>query len=284
MRFTIILLVLIFGLIHPILGQTKGIVVSPTEREMFLLESGIGFYKLHSTGKLGFAYSPKDPIEYIYDVLNFHRNLGIVAKKDGKWGVLSRTHQTIIPFEYDYLCSTPYRSEEGNGHFIVRKNNKFGTINSENQIILPIEYDSISGGWCEYGPTKYHFVCKNGKYGTVSEYGIELLPCIFDMALNYQKIIVVRKGTQYGLFDSRGKEILKVGFETYYSTGYREHFLFKSNTSYYVYNRVKNELDGILTLEEVKNKYPNLDLNPRKSFSGSPCILRPQPDGIWRNF
>lgn len=56
----------------------------------------------------------------------------------GKYGVIDRKGNTIIPFEYD----TIYRSRYG--IFPVKVGGKFGFVNSRNETVIPVRYEGLA--------------------------------------------------------------------------------------------------------------------------------------------
>jgi hypothetical protein len=61
---------------------------------------------------------------------------GATVCLNGKWGVIDRYGNEIIPLEYDQIYTT-------NSMWSVRLNDKWGVIDSTKTIIIPIEYDEI---------------------------------------------------------------------------------------------------------------------------------------------
>jgi len=118
--------------------------------------------------------------------------LGFTVMKDGKYGFVDEDSlKLIIPTEYSYLENRGY-------YFIARKGGSYGTISYENELLESFRFDFIGGGgYQDVLRTK-----KNGKFGTLSTEGRELLPPIYDeiQYVDWDNI-EVRQGDQ--------KEILK---------------------------------------------------------------------------
>ena len=118
------------------------------------------------TGYTGIAYSAHTKVwgakneSGIYDVFDVDNNditalsgkytdMGFPAQegdkeiynvlKDGKWGVVNRSGNIIVPFaEYDGIWFNNY------DFMIVKKDKKFGMINANGEKVIPLEYEDVA--------------------------------------------------------------------------------------------------------------------------------------------
>lgn len=80
------------------------------------------------------------PLEYQDLEQCFYNENRFIAKKNGKYGVITRNKEVIIPIEYDKMSNwVEYGPKE---HFIV-KNGKHGLISRDGEIVIPPIYDKI---------------------------------------------------------------------------------------------------------------------------------------------
>ena len=108
-----------------------------------------------------------EPNEAMYNKIKAS-GLGYEVERAGKYGFLDKSLKTIIPLEYEYL-------EDRGRYLVARLNGKFGTISKTNQVIEDFVYDNI-----EMKPYDVIKTYKDGKVGTLSSAGTELLPPIYD--------------------------------------------------------------------------------------------------------
>ena len=97
-----------------------------------------------------------DEFSFTFDLDVFLFNYYIVAKKNGKWGIVNRHNDVICPFEYDFIIQVPETTCE----FLLIKNGKEGIF--YNGVIIPCEMDSIH---IPNYITWPFFLQKNGKWG-----------------------------------------------------------------------------------------------------------------------
>lgn len=77
----------------------------------------------------------------------FKNGLAVIVSEKYKKGVIDKSGNTVIPFDYDEI------SEFEDGIAKVKKNGKYGYIDKSNKIIIPIVYDKIYS-FNEYGITQ----------------------------------------------------------------------------------------------------------------------------------
>ena len=137
------------------------------------------------------------PLEYQDLEQCFYDENRFIVKKNGKYGVITRNKEVIIPIEYDKISNwVEYGPKEhfivkngkhglisrdgkivippiydkifvDNGNLIkVQNNNLFGTVNWKNEIIHPIKYENILWEWpyLTGKPIDTIYIEKSGKY------------------------------------------------------------------------------------------------------------------------
>ena len=176
-------------------------------------------------GKLGAVNTELETvIPAIYDDLQLSDNdWNIVAKRDGKYGVLNNEGSTIVDFEYEYIKSI-YDGHDI--HYVIKKEGKFGLANRqgfivmkpildyEPQIVYPdnrlviIEKENTREDKDEYGLL----------YGVVDFDGNEILPMehIWINGIS-EGIIAARKAyDKGGYYDVFGNELTSFDYRMVY--------------------------------------------------------------------
>lgn len=124
----------------------KGNLILPFEYEAiynatYTLEKDNPIYIVGKNGNVGTVdIHNQVVIPIVYDGLSGWVEYGPdahFAKKDGKFGLISRKGEIIIPFEYEYV------GLPAEGIIVVRKNGKYGAVSWMNEEILPCKYDRI---------------------------------------------------------------------------------------------------------------------------------------------
>ncbi|KNY27228.1 WG repeat-containing protein [Pseudobacteroides cellulosolvens] len=138
--------------------------------------------------------------------------------KDGKWGLINRKGEWVIPITYDSLKeNTPMgESETGvaqysGGIAAAKKNGKWGIIDIQGRLITPIEYENafVDDGFAS--------VMKNGKWGSVDKEGKIIIPFEYDGIRGYSEgRIFVRKSGFWGIVDSDGKSVAPLIYDNIY--------------------------------------------------------------------
>lgn len=111
----------------------------------------------------------------------------IIKNSSNKYGVLDKSFEELIPFEFDNINYLEYSYQT----FIVQSKEKSGIYRSKNFYPLKTNYDKF----IIYG--KYYLVIKNSKYGLISFDNFqEILPCEYDeisyMPYDSNKIIAIK--------------------------------------------------------------------------------------------
>ena len=104
--------------------------------------------KEQRNGLYGFTgeFDPEKPvIPFLYQELPRKLSYTMIAKKDGKYGLITNRNVELLPFEYERLYLIPSKKIRFNKEYVVAtKDGKLGLVNLQNETILPFTYDRIS--------------------------------------------------------------------------------------------------------------------------------------------
>ena len=143
---------------------------------------------------------------------------------DGKWGLVEKeSAPVVVPCHYDEIVmDDPY-----GGCFHVRQGDKWGVLGTFGGDI-PCKYDGATGWNISWGG-----VCKNGKWGVISNKEEELIPFRYDgvrFCCDHLFIVHVQRSGKWGLwglfyYKKSGKigrrEIVPCKYDEINSRGYR---------------------------------------------------------------
>ena len=188
------------------------------------------FFRFKKDGKYGLIdYDGNVIVSANYDELSSLKNRPgeILAKKKDKVGVIDSNGQLKIQVIYDSIVGDEYFTEE-NGYtksgYIVGNKEKngfvYGYLNNFGESILDSNFESISRVLKYDDENAYLIVMSNGKKG-VYKNSKKIIDQNFQN-INYadsSKIFVVKRNSNYGIFNSEGKEILPVKFRAYNLAG-----------------------------------------------------------------
>lgn len=116
---------------------------------------------------------------------------------DGKWGLVEKKPaQVVVPCHYDEIVI----DNPGCRCFPVRQGDKWGVLDAFGESI-PCKYDGATG-WSFYTGG----VCKNGKWGVISNKEVELIPFRYDgVRLCYDNAFaIVQRSGKWGLWSLMG--------------------------------------------------------------------------------
>ncbi len=91
-----------------------------------------------------------------------------LARKDNKWGVISTSNKTILPFEYDALLEERFNSKK-----LFKKDGKWGVLDENLVISLENIYDSIARTRAGY------LIQLDSKLGVFNYKFEEIIPIIY---------------------------------------------------------------------------------------------------------
>lgn len=188
------------------------------------------FFRFRKDDKYGLIdYDGNVILSANYDELTSlkYRPGEILAKKGDKVGVIGSDGKIKIELKYDSILGDDYFTET-NGYtkagYIVGKKGEngftYGYLNNFGEEVLKDRFESISRVLKYDDEDAYLIVMTNGKKGVYKNSKL-----IIDQKyqkINYadsSKIFIVKRNTNYGIFNTKGKEILPVKYKAYNLAG-----------------------------------------------------------------
>ncbi len=182
--------------------------------------------------------SGKQIIPFVFDELKPFVRGRAVASLYGKWGIVDTLGNEVIPFVYDEISYFTGNS------FVAKQNEKYGVVAIDQQKISPFVYESIdafSEGVAvaqkdgkkgiidtlsyEKGVFMYEWIypcsggvlvaVEKGKYAVLDKEGYQMTLFDYDEISSFNKkgVGIIRKGTEYGIMNRAGIEIISPVFE-----------------------------------------------------------------------
>ena len=199
----------------------------------------------------------------------------LLVKKDDKYGVVTSNGKEKIKIEYDSIIGDEFYTEDSKykltGYIVGTKTDTgylYGYLNNEGKKELDVKFESITRVLKYNDSASYLIVMNNGKKG-VYKNSSEII------SQNYQNIIyaensdifVVRRNSNYGIFNTSGKEILDVKYAGYSLAG----------------DYISVELDdGSKELYDVNgNKISNLDYTSIQSAGNTDSYIAIDSNGYY---
>lgn len=151
----------------------------------------------------------------------------LLVQKDGKYGVVTSSGNIKIKIEYDSIVGDEFyeESEKYNltGYIVGTKTDTgylYGYLDADGDNVLDVEFESISRVLKYNDNASFLIVMTNGRRGVYKD-SKEII------SQNYQNIIyaessdifVVRRNSNYGIFNTSGDEILEVKYAGYSLAG-----------------------------------------------------------------
>lgn len=174
-------------------------------------------------------YSGNIVVSASYDELVSLKNRPgeLLAKKDEKVGVLDSNGQVKIELKYDSIIGDEYFTEDYGytkaGYIVGTKGKNgftYGYLNNFAEKVLDGDFESITRVLKYDDDNIYLIVMTNGKKG-VYKNSKKIIDQIYQN-INYaesSKIFVVKRNTNYGIFNTAGKQILPVKYKAYNLAG-----------------------------------------------------------------
>ena len=100
---------------------------------------------LYGFNRSFYEMEKKDPqIPFVYQELPREIQYRMIAKKDGKYGMISMKNEMMIPFEYDRMSFVRFNLRRfKNEYVLVQQNGLWGMMDTEGNEILPVKYNSM---------------------------------------------------------------------------------------------------------------------------------------------
>ena len=142
--------------------------------------------------------------ETIKDIIN---GLAVV-EKDGKYGYINESGETVIPSQYDYAKSF-YDDTTA-----VVIDGKWGFIDLSGEMVVPCQFDyDYVKDFCD----GLAAVEKDGKWGFIDFSGDLVIPCQFNHVQSFQEgLAAVEKDGKWGFINSSGELVIPFQFNHAY--------------------------------------------------------------------
>lgn len=227
----------------------------------------------------------KEVIPCAYDMIFFKKMGNIVAKKNGKYGLISSTDQQLISFNYDGL--TEVRVGDATVRFYdAVLNGKHGLLTSNGQVLLNFDYAGINGDISVRNSFKGLVrVRKSSGAGLVTLQDKMISPFDYQQVYSYpNNYVVIDQHRKMGLLDQDGRSVLPCIYDGIQTGPGRDHFVLLKNNKISVITFegnfiFTNAFDSFELLPAYHNymivakdqKYGVLDQNAQLIY---PCIYK----------
>ena len=185
-----------------VINQDGKVILDGYDDIQYKKEAVISEFFVKKNGKWGII-NEKDEIllDFQFESLDDYEDKYIIAKKDGKLGLLEDgTYKQIFPFEFNYL------KRISNGNFLISKDENIGLFDVKGEQLIPFLYDSIVLQSINIKPIQYT-VSKNLKQGVVDEKGKIIVPIKYDNIDHQNCAIITKNDYKFGLYDNKGKKL-----------------------------------------------------------------------------
>lgn len=187
-----------------------------------------------------------------YDNMSISEGGLIEVRKNGKYGVLNKNGEIVVPIKYDLVHI------KGNKNLIkvitpYQEGRKCGVYNSKGQVIVPIgKYESVDVR------ESYIKVEQNGQKGILSSNGNEIVPVgkygdvsVYECSDREQYYVEIKTNNKKGAVNDNGKVFIPIGkYE-----GFR---VLNKKLAFVILNGKKGVVDRNGTLIVPFGKYDNL--------------------------
>lgn len=182
-------------------------------------------YYGQQNGRYGFYNNQDWFVPPVYDELDKVFSDFMVAKKSGKYGMIDRLNNIVIPFEYDkiFKLNKPYKrgqDREWLGLYRMEKDGKMGMMDKTGKITIPVKY-SVVGIMEE---NIYSLGSEELGYGLVDQNHKILIPFKYDSPLQWvdkkQKIFQTQIEKKIGWIDLKDQVVLPFEYEELKMIGY----------------------------------------------------------------
>lgn len=176
------------------------------------------------TGKEGiFNYQGEIIIPFEYDDIHPFNKEDIYIKfnKNGKWGLMDRNNNTVIPAMYDDI-RLPFDGKDCMNLIGAKKSEKWGFINSSNQQVAPFIYSSVElshGVGNAYNDGKCYCIDHHGNILWEGEHWTELGKLKWYQYLSSLEPSDVDKDIPLGNIESRNTYVVIIANEKYTEQG-----------------------------------------------------------------
>lgn len=233
-----------------------------------LIVIGIGCSKIISN---------REVVDKDYELLQVSEYTYFPLEIDGKYGVIKKDGNIIIPAEYDFV-QVPNPDKDV---FIVISNEEYQVLNENNQKIYD-DYEEISGIQETSNSEKFVYNSsvlkykKNNKYGLIGIDGNKITDAIYDEITSLQDKygeILVKKNDKYGVINIKGITLISCRYDYIKGDGfckdgsykYGGYIIGNKTSNGYLYGYVDKNEKEILKVEN-ENVYRVTEINSDNAY------------------
>lgn len=191
----------------------------------------------------------------------------LVAKKNGKFGMINAEGKTVVDFKYDDIWDAYSRFKSG-PYLSVQKEKKYGVIDTAGNVIIPPNYKKRL--WVR---GDYFVFQQNDKYGLLNAKNEQILPSEYKMihedeintAADHQKMIFeLKKDGKYGFYFPKNKQLLnpKYNHIDFYNGKRRNPFGARPVNLMQVEANEKDQLYDLRKNQLIPGDYAKFELQP----------------------
>jgi hypothetical protein len=171
-----------------------------------------------------------------------------IAYKNGRAGIINKSNDVIIPFQFDIIKNLKNQDEI----FVVGENKKYGMINLKGEIITPIIYDAI---YKYDSQLSYINVELDGKHGLLNELGELIIPIEYEDYIYYENgFFTPRKNGLSGAINTNNEIIIPFNYDRVERLN--ESFLVLKNEKFGIIDRLGNEITPLIFDETFNYGFP----------------------------
>lgn len=188
----------------------------------------------------------------------------ILVKENNKYGILDSKGNQLIKTNYDSIETDKFYTEEGyekSGYIVCNKTNegyRYGYFDYEGNQILDTEYNRIQRVDVKNRSEIYLIAAKNGQYGVFANnnkiINTQYQSIIYNKNLS---LFVVERTGKYGVLSERGVEVLKIDYSNIQIKG--KYIYAQIEQEEKVFDRIGEEVqieeNGYQNIEYISDKY-----------------------------
>lgn len=196
-------------------------------------------YQTRQNGRYGFYDSRYVYVPFIYDELPKEYSDFMIAKKDGKYGVIDRKGELVIPFDYDKIREIywNYKEKIKSENVMVTKGKMQGILNRKGEVLISVKYPKLH----RIKDDIYYVGTTDNKYGLVKENGDPITEVVYEEPLKFMKegVYITKKEGKGGAINLQGEVVMPFEHEKF----------FKSRKGNYLIVGNDNK-QGLMTLDQ----------------------------------
>ena len=172
-------------------------------------------------------------LDYKYEsmqIMEFNNAPIIIAKLNGKLGVLNSSLSQQLPFIYTDINVIQFN------RFLAKKDDKYGILDSLGNVLIPFEYNLHD---LDLRIDKdFYILAKDSLFGCLDINGKKIIPFKYDdVKINRKNLALVLKENEWYFFNLKKKKLRKVPIQRFY---------FESDSEFLVVENEDNSSDTLI--------------------------------------